>query len=361
VSPSFDLGFLIFLNYRQRGEALESLEDGLRLFEHAETLGYDSGWVRVHHNAQTLTAPFPFLTAAALRTRRLRLGTAVIPVGEEDPIRFAENAATTDLLSGGRLELGLSSGIPAPDADPKERERVVGERLSAIRSAVRGSAASGADDHSSETGVVASGADESVAPLPHGPVAHTAEIVALPHSPGLDERLWYGAGGLSSTLRAARLGLNLVLSTLNNEAYGPTLGHGQAELIKRYRDEFAKHHPGQKSRVAIARSILPIVNAADRSAFGALAEFYDHLVTPEGRYTDSPDFTGQASPLYSGEPADIVERLGADPSLSLADTVLLAPLSELDTTQKEHVFENVVEHVAADLGWRRSAAVEQSR
>lgn len=365
ATASFDLGFLIFLNYGESVDALTSLEEGLQLFERAEELGYDSGWVRVHHGAKTLTAPFPFLTAAALRTHRIRLGTAVIPVGYEDPLRFAEDAATTDLLSGGRLELGLSSGIPtASVTDPAERGRIVAERAAAIQAAIRGDALGDTD------AVIPSAAQPTPAttrleqpdgftPLPHGPVAASTSLVALPRSPGLEHRLWYGSGGLDSALRAARRGFDLVLSTLNTEVGGPTLGHAQAEIIRRYRDEFAAFHPDRTSRVAISRSILPIVDASDRARFGELAEFYDRLVTPEGAYRDSPDFTGQASPLYSGEPASIVERLSADPSLALADTVLLTPLSELDTPQKEHVFASVVEHVAVDLGWRRRAAVTE--
>jgi alkanesulfonate monooxygenase SsuD/methylene tetrahydromethanopterin reductase-like flavin-dependent oxidoreductase (luciferase family) len=351
---SIDLGFLIFLNYRERGEALASLEDGLRLFEHAEGLGYDSGWVRVHHHAQTLSAPFPFLTAAALRTSRIRLGTAVIPVGYEDPLRFAEDAATTDLLSGGRLELGLSSGIPSGDSDPAERARRVGERLVSVQAAVRGDALRETDAAAVPKAQPAT--TGGVAPLPHGPVEPGGELLALPRSPGLENRLWYGAGSRSSALRAARLGFDLVLSTISGEATGPTLGHTQAEVIERYREEFAIQHPDRTPRVALGRSILPIVNADDRPEFTELAAFYDRLVTPNGRYTDSPEFAGQASPLYSGSPEQILENLSADPSLALVDILLLTPLSELDTAQKERVFTSVAEYVAPELGWHRSGA-----
>lgn len=351
-AASFDLGFLVFLNYTADDGAAASLEEGLRLFERAERLGFDSGWVRIHHGVRTLSAPFPFLTAAALRTSRIRLGTAVIPVGYEDPLRFAEDAATADLLSGGRLELGLSSGIPAPGEDPAARARLVGERLSGILAAVRGEVLKESDAAAPPP---AAPVEDGTVPLPHGPVAPGGDLLALPRSPGLERRLWYGAGSASSALRAARLGLDLVLSTIHAEATGPTLGDTQAEVIRRYREEFAAHHPGRTGRVAIGRSILPLVDAADRTRFGDLAAFYDRLVTPDGRYTDGSDFRGQASPLYSGEPDDIVERLGADPALALADTLMLTPISELDTAQKEHVFATVAEHVAPGLGWRGGA------
>jgi len=344
---SFELGFLVFLNYSEREQALKSLEDGLDLFETAERLGYDSGWVRVHHGVKTLSAPFPFLTAAAARTSRIKLGTAVIPVGYEDPLRFAEDAATTDLLSGGRLELALSAGIPS-GSDPADRAELVARRVAEIQAAVRGAG---------ESDAVPALSGDTVTPLPHGPVVHPDVVRAHPHSPGLDRRLWYGAGSLSSALRAAKFGLNLVLSTLNSEATGPTLGHTQAEVIKRYREAFDAAHPGVTPTVAIARSILPIVTAEHRAQYGELAAYYDELVTPEGAYRNDPAFTGQASPLYSGEPDAVIQSLLADPSLALADTLLLTPLSELTTDQKRDLFASVAEHVAPELGWRRSVAL----
>lgn len=356
-SSSLELGFLVFLNYDSADLALSSLEEGFTLFERAEALGFDSGWVRVHHGAKTLSAPFPFLTAVAARTSRIALGTAVIPVGYEDPLRFAEDAATTDLLSGSRLQLALSSGIPVGTA-PAARPQLIAERVAAIQSALRGEVIGGeaSGGPRAETPAVET---EGVVPLPLGPVQHSDELRAHPHSPGLDERLWYGAGSLSSALRAAERGLNLVLSTLNTEVAGPTLGHAQAEIITRYRQAFAAAHPHRSPRVAIARSILPIVDADDAAAYGTLAAYYDDLVTPEGRYRDQPDFTGQASPLYSGAPADVIRRLRDDPSLALADTLLLTPLSELTTAQKLDVFASVATHIAPELGWTAHAAPQR--
>jgi len=348
LSKAIGLGFLVFLNYEQQADARASLDQGLDLFETAERLGYDSGWVRVHHGVKTLSAPFPFLTAAALRTSRIRLGTAVIPVGYEDPLRFAEDAATTDLLSDGRLELALSAGIPS-GSDPANRAQLVAERVQALQSAVRGEAIG-------EAGGPAPRAASDGEHLPHGPVVHPDEIRAHPHSPGLDRRLWYGAGSLGSALRAANLGLNLVLSTLNTERTGPTLGHSQAEIIELYREAFETAHPGVAPKVAVARSILPLVDDSDRARYKELAEYYEQLVTADGSYRNEPNFSGQASPLYSGDPGAIIEALQADPSLALADTLLLTPLSELDTAQKHDLFASVAEHVAPELGWSRELA-----
>ena len=166
---------------------------------------------------------------------------------------------------------------------------------------------------------------------------------------------------MSSALRAARYGFDLVLSTINTQVGGPTLGHAQAEIIERYREEFATHHPGRRPRVAAGRSILPIVDDHDRRRFGDLAAFYDRFVTPDGGYADAPGFTGQASPLYSGPPEQIIDGLAADPSLALIDELVLTPLSELDVAQKRDVFTGVVEHIAPHIGWRGAIASTTSR
>lgn len=353
---SFDLGVLVFFNYDDDAGARSALEDGLDLFTFAEELGYDSAGVRVHHGVRTLTSPFPFLTAAALRTERIRLATGIIPIGWEDPLRFAEDAATADLFSDGRLDLGLSSGIVRGVTDPIERSRLVEEKLTSILVAVRGDGL-GASPINAQAIPRAGAVDGQTVPLPHGPYGDAPdELVAFPRSPGLAERLAYGAGSLSSALRAARLGLNLVLSTIHGEATGPTLGHTQAELIRRYREEFAVHHPERTPRVALGRSILPILDENDRREFSGLKEFYDRLVTDDGRYTDSPAHKGQASSLYAGTPSEIIDRLAADPSLALIDELVLTPLTELTIAQKKRVFASVAAEVAPAIGWSARTA-----
>ena len=359
TSARFDLGYLVFLNYEADVDALSALREGIELTQHAERLGFDSAGVRVHHSVRTLSSPFPYLTAAALSTERIKLATGIIPVGGEDPYRFAEDAATADLLSGGRLELGVSAGSSSLSEDPAERARLVEEKLRGILSAIRGEPRGEAPWRSLRVPAAApvGEGEEAVVPLPHGPYGSAPEeLTAFPRSSGLDDRLWYGAGSRASALRAARLGFHLVLSTIHSEATGPTLGHTQAELIQEYREEFAKHHPDRTARVAVGRSLLPITDASDRREYGGLKDFYDRLVTEDGRYTDSPERKGQASPLYAGEPAEIVDRLSADPVLPLIDELVLTPLTELSVDQKKRVFAAVAQQVAPDLGWRRAGA-----
>ncbi|SDG65616.1 Luciferase-like monooxygenase [Lentzea fradiae] len=77
-----------------------------------EDLGFDSAWVRHRHLQFGISSPVAVLAAASQRTSRIALGTAVIPLGWENPLRLAEDLATVDVLSGGRLNPGVSVGPP---------------------------------------------------------------------------------------------------------------------------------------------------------------------------------------------------------------------------------------------------------
>lgn len=81
--------------------------------QHAERFGFDSAWIAQHHFHQHeggLPSPLVFLAHVAAQTRRIRLGTAIITLPMENALRVAEDSAVLDLLSNGRLEIGLGSG-----------------------------------------------------------------------------------------------------------------------------------------------------------------------------------------------------------------------------------------------------------
>src|SRR5579863_9389224 len=86
----------------------------IELAEAAEEIGIDGAYVRVHHFARQLASPFPLLAAIGARTSRIEIGTAVIDMRYENPLYMAEEAAAADVISGGRLQLGLSRGSPEP-------------------------------------------------------------------------------------------------------------------------------------------------------------------------------------------------------------------------------------------------------
>jgi alkanesulfonate monooxygenase SsuD/methylene tetrahydromethanopterin reductase-like flavin-dependent oxidoreductase (luciferase family) len=99
--------------------------ENLEQIELAEELGYESVWVSEHHVTADgyLPSVFPLLAAIAVRTTRVRIGSAIILGPFQHPIRFAEDVAFIDQLSGGRLEVGLGLGYR-----PREFE-LLGVRL----------------------------------------------------------------------------------------------------------------------------------------------------------------------------------------------------------------------------------------
>src|SRR5246500_5330746 len=112
-----NIGFLSFGHWTpsphsQTRSAADALQQCIELAVAAEELGSDGAYFRVHHFARQLASPFPLLAAIGARTSRIEIGTAVIDMRYENPLYMAEEAAATDLISGGRLQLGISRGSP---------------------------------------------------------------------------------------------------------------------------------------------------------------------------------------------------------------------------------------------------------
>lgn len=156
----------------------------------AEQLGFDSAWVAQHHfhaDEGGLPSPLVFLAQAAVRTRRIRLGTGVITLPMEEPLRVAEDTAVLDLLSDGRLEVGVGSGgTPSSFAafghDSTKRGEILGRYLAKLRAAWRGETVS--DDGNQ----------------------------LYPAAPQLDKRVWQATFSVEGAERAGRAGDGLMLS-----------------------------------------------------------------------------------------------------------------------------------------------------
>ena len=112
------IGFLSFGAWHPGGGMTRNAADALRqtveLAVAAEAIGIDGAFVRVHHFARQLASPFPLLAAIGARTSRIEIGTAVIDMRYENPLYMAEEAAAADVISDGRLQLGISRGSPEP-------------------------------------------------------------------------------------------------------------------------------------------------------------------------------------------------------------------------------------------------------
>src|SRR5918992_986178 len=87
-------------------------ERGVEITQAADELGFANMWLAEHHFSTYgyLSRPLTFALHLANRTRRIRVGTAVIVVPLHHPLVIAEEIATVDLLSGGRLDVGLGRG-----------------------------------------------------------------------------------------------------------------------------------------------------------------------------------------------------------------------------------------------------------
>lgn len=111
------IGFLSFGHWStspqsQTRSARDTLLQSIDLAVAAEELGADGAYFRVHHFARQLASPFPLLAAVGAKTSRIEMGTAVIDMRYENPLYMAEDAGAADLISGGRLQLGISRGSP---------------------------------------------------------------------------------------------------------------------------------------------------------------------------------------------------------------------------------------------------------
>lgn len=110
--------YALFANFENPfGDTARAFRESVDTVVHAEALGFEQVWLTEHHfNAFSVSASiFPLLAHLAAKTSRIQLGAGAVLLPFHDPVRVAEDAATVDALSGGRLLLGLGKGGPFPD------------------------------------------------------------------------------------------------------------------------------------------------------------------------------------------------------------------------------------------------------
>lgn len=223
------------------------LAGGIALFEDADRLGYDVGYVRVRHLQDALSSPLPFLTAAALHTERIQVGTAVIPLRFENAGRLAEDLATTDLLTGGRLRPGLGSGYSAHDAIyTRAFGQVQGDRTEMVDRVLH-------DLLRFVDGEVVAGADAHIEGVEPG-----TPLRIEPRAEGLRERLAYGAASPKRAAMAGSLGLGLQLATMApDDGSGRSFEVLQLEALRAYREASREAGHGD-GHVMVSRQMLPM-------------------------------------------------------------------------------------------------------
>src|ERR1700710_807121 len=336
------IGFLSFGHWTpsrqsQTRSASDALLQSIDLAVAAEELGIDGAFFRVHHFARQLASPFPLLSAIAARTRRIEIGTGVIDMRYENPLYMAEEAAAADLLSSGRLELGVSRGSP--------------------ETALRGSEAFGfVPPEGSDDADLARAHTELFlaaiqgAGLAQGNPQMTGPGVVLPitpQSPGLSDRIWWGAGSRATGVWTAEQGMNLMSSTLLTEDTGVPFGDLQAEQIQQFRDAWKAAGGEGEPRVSVSRSILPITTDEHREYFGRRSHEDSH---DQVGYLDSTTIA-RFGKSYIGDPQVIAAELLEDAAVREADTVLLTVPNQLGVEYNTHLLETVAKHIAPAIGW----------
>jgi alkanesulfonate monooxygenase SsuD/methylene tetrahydromethanopterin reductase-like flavin-dependent oxidoreductase (luciferase family) len=337
-----NIGFLSFghwspSRHSQVRSAADALLQSIELAVAAEEAGADGAYFRVHHFAQQLASPFPLLAAAAARTSRIELGTAVIDMRYENPLYMAEDAGAADLMSGGRLQLGISRGSPEQVID--------GFRYFGYAPPEGTSDADMAREHTRVFLEVLKG-EGFAQPNPRPMFANPPGLLRVePHSPGLRDRIWWGAGTRATAEWAGEQGLNLMSSTLLTEDTGVPFHQLQAEQIQRFRDTWKVAGHDRAPRVSVSRSIFPIVSDLDRQLF-----WHERGGTDQVGWLDGGN--ARFGKTYADEPDKLVAELAEDEAVAAADTLLLTVPNQLGVDYNAHVVQSVLTHVAPELGWR---------
>ena len=168
-----------------------------------------------------------------------------------------------------------------------------------------------------------------------------------PHSEGLRQRIWWGAGSNYSAELSARDGVNMMSSTLVFESGDRSFGEIQAEQISRYHAAWKEAGYSWTFRVSVSRSIFPLLSAKDRGMYGLEAYSTDQV-----GHLDSGVATFGRS--YAASPDELIEQLKADPAIAAADTLLLTIPNQLGFKENLSIISNFAKYVAPELGATKS-------
>jgi putative FMN-dependent luciferase-like monooxygenase len=323
------LGFLTHLHVG--ADATDSYRIALDLFETAEQLGYDSGWVAQHHflnGGGRMPSTLTFLAAAAERTRRIGLGTAIVILPLEDPLRVAEDAAVVDTISGGRLQLGLGTGgdpltFAAFGRDPESRRERYAEGVGIIREALAGEPING------------------------------TEARLYPPAPALTTRLWESTLSPEGGARVGDNGNGLLLARTAFQTNDPT-DVSQLAVTQAYLTALAKR--SEAPRVGLSRAVYPAADRATAVAHleGGVADYVESMIArgffPAGL---SQEAYFKRTHIHYGHPDEVVESLRADLVLPMTtDLICQVHPGHPTPAQIEKALEHIATEVAPALGWQ---------
>jgi len=339
--PLRRLGFLT-IGLFEEAAPRRGHESTLEIIEFGERLGLDSAWLRDRHLQFGISSPVAVLAAASQRTRQIELGTAVIPLGWENPLRLAEDLATVDVLSDGRLNPGVSVGPPmqydrvrhALYPDTGDVEDFGYERVRRLLDLVRG------------------------VPVTSEGVVESFEVFSdrvQPHSPGLGTRMWYGGASLSSARWAGEHGMNFLTSSVvkvegpdgaDPATDGPPdFAAIQLSHVRAFR---ASHPDGDAARVSQGLVVIPTDSATDsqkrRYAEYAAARL-PRTASPQGpaRILFSPDLVGPSD--------ELADRLRAHAAFAEVDEVAFALPFTFEHEDYVQLLTDLATSLGPALGW----------
>lgn len=328
------LGF--FTRVLEDAPAGTRYEYALAQIAHAEAHGFDTAWVAQHHfheHEGGLPSPFVLLASAAARTRRIVLGTAIVTLPLEAPLRVAEDAAVLSLLSGGRFELGIGSGgtatsFPPFGFDPAERPQIFARHTEQLVSALRG------DELTTDGGAL------------------------YPAAPQLLDTLWQATFSAGGAARIGEAGFGLMLSKAQPNRQAATLADEQRPIVDAYLEALPD---GIAPRVFGSRGLLVVDSEEEakrwaRRGVERTAATPGYAAPPSGA---SLDELQRFYDLHVGTPEQLVERLRKDHVL-LASTDLVFQVHPVDPPHEVTLrsLELLATEVAPALGW--TAAPEQA-
>lgn len=339
--PLRKLGFLT-IGLFDAADPRRGHESTLEIIELGERLGFDSAWVRHRHLQYGISSPVAVLAAASQRTRRIELGTAVIPLGWENPLRLAEDLATADILSGGRLNPGVSVGPPnhydqvkgALYPDTADAEDFGYERVRRLLDHVRGE------------------------PVTAWAGTEGFEVFSdrvQPQAAGLGRRMWYGGASLRSARWAGENAMNFLTSSVvkaeDDEADGAARDFAAIQLS--HVRAFRAHHPdGDRARVSQGLVVIPTDNAtaSQRATYEEYARTrLPRTAAPQGpaRLMFAPDLVGPS--------AEIAERLHAHAAFQEIDEVAFALPFTFGHDDYVQILTDIATCLGPALGWRPAA------
>lgn len=331
------LGF--FTRLLDDAPAAERYRLGAEQIVHAERCGFDSAWIAQHHfheNEGGLPAPFVFLGHVAARTSRIRLGTGIVTLPLEMPIRVAEDAAVLDLMSNGRLELGIGPGgnasaFTAFGLDGAERGRIFAENTQMLKDALAGKTLPGGDHL-----------------YPAAP-------------PDLVDRMWQATFTVEGARRAGAAGDGLLLSrTQPRPKHQPelTLAQIQDPMIDAYLEALPA---GREPRILASRSVFVTDDRADAFRFAeiGLQRFSARLMSlGRAQGGETTEALIAALDVHLGTAEEVVASLKTDVTLARA-TDLAVQVHSIDPPHEFILrsIELVAEKVAPAFGWRRETGL----